>query len=63
MIEQVAVQKLGMQYPNKSQTVYIQVQKKDFTEIPQSAKGVQKKEESIWGTVSQGFSELVGYLY
>ena len=62
-IEQEAVQKLGMQYPDKNQTIYMEVQKKDFTEIPLSAKNIQQKEAGIWGTVSQGFSELVGYLY
>lgn len=36
-LEQVeidAIQKLGMQYPDKNQTVFIQIPKTDFTEVP-----------------------------
>jgi len=33
-IEKDAIQKLGMQYPDKNQIIYVQIPKTDFTEIP-----------------------------
>jgi len=33
-VEKDAIQKLGMQYPDKNQTIYVQIPKTDFTEVP-----------------------------
>jgi cell division protein FtsL len=61
-IEQLAIQKLGMQYPNKTQTILLQVKKKDFTELPQEANKNTNVTDGVLGTVSQGLSQLVSYI-
>lgn len=61
-IEQIAVQKLGMQYPDKNQTVHIQLKKSDFTETPEKNEK-QQIENEVMAMVTQGLAELVKYLY
>lgn len=61
-IEQIAIQELGMQYPDKSQTVYVQLEKKDFTEVPEEVKGKQQG-SGVFASVTQGITEFVKYLY
>ena len=61
-IEQLAIQKLGMQYPDKTQTVLLQVKKKDFTELPRETNENANVTGGVLGTVSQGLSQLVSYI-
>lgn len=60
-IEQLAVERLGMQQMDKSQIVYVQLSKKDYTEVPSEQSSTQKN--GIFAVVAQGITELVGYLY
>lgn len=61
-IEQLAIQKLGMQYPGKNQTILLQVKKKDFTELPQETNKDANGNNKVWGNVSQGLSQLFSYI-
>jgi len=62
LIEKEAVERLGMQCPDKSQIVYVQLHRSDFTEIPETTKD-EAQGEGVFGTLAQGISELVKYLY
>lgn len=58
-IERLAIQDLGMQYPDKNQTVYVEVAKKDFIEIPIE----QEKAQGSGGMFASISGEILRYLY
>ena len=58
-IEKSAIEKLGMQYPDKNQTIYVEVAKRDFTEIPVE----QEKTQGSGGVFASISGELLRYLY
>ena len=62
-IEQVAIQKLGMQYPDKTQTVLLQVNKSDFTEVPQNLEEDTQNGIGVFQSIGQMLSQLMSYLY
>ncbi len=62
-IEKAAIERLGMQYMDKNQVVYLQLQKSDFTEVHGNADADRLRDTGVFGTLTQGISELVRYLY
>jgi len=58
-VEKEAIQKLGMQYPDKNQMIYVQIPKTDFTEVPIEA---ENQTEEQGGPASLA-NQLLSYLY
>ncbi|MGE5329203.1 MAG: hypothetical protein ACM3KR_06840 [Deltaproteobacteria bacterium] len=58
-VEKDAIQQLGMQYPDKNQTIYVQIPKNDFTEVPLEAESEASKEAAPVSFARQ----LLSYLY
>jgi len=58
-VEKQAIQKLGMQYPDKNQMIYVQIPKTDFTEVPIESEN-QTEEQ---GGPASFAKQLLSYLY
>lgn len=57
LIERLAVERLGMQYPSENQVVYLQLRKTDFTQ------NLQKEVQTDTNGWNEIWSILLGYLY
>lgn len=60
-VEEVAENKLGMQRPEKFQTVYVNLQSNDYAEVAKQPEKVKK--QGIFGMMMKRITNVLEYLY
>lgn len=62
-IKEVAINELGMQIPNKMQTIHISVDKKDFTVVAKEYQDIKQENKSKLPEIFDKASKLIQLLY
>jgi cell division protein FtsL len=62
-IEKLAVERLGMQHPDKNQIVYVELKKSDYTKVPEQAIEESAQNKSVVKIAFQQLMNVIEYLY